>query len=320
MGAAGSVPLSAEAALAAGHSQADVDAYQAINKLFEECERDAENKVTRKSFLQTLAKHDQDAELKKGLGLAEDGTIPAFMNAFHAEVGNLEGKYDGLASASEVVTFLTKYKTPAADQVPQSSTPEPVSPEPAAVPALNVAAATDEPFVMEFSSVEMSQTSRPVTSRKVPARFRNRPATSRRPPTSKAAKPAPIRKPSRPKTSKTIKKVDNNAEEIKPGTDSYKAIEQLIGEAEADAEGNKKRGSFLAVLDQHVEDDELRAKLGLPAQKDGDTKAVSAFRGAFDEYVTAFTDKKHDGTISAEEVANFLTKYRNTALRVLGVC
>jgi len=293
--------------------QEEVKAYQAIQALLQESDS-VDGGISRKAFLQTLCKHDDDDDLRANLGLNADGetkVMPAFMNAFHAEA---KDDMEGVIAISDVITFLAKFKSTGHTQKPTSQ----VASLETTVPPL-VLPQENTPFVMEFSSSEMSQTARPVTSRKVPARFRNRPATSRRPPTSKASTTA-APKPSQPAPKKIAKVVKQEGDAIKPGSDSYKAIEELIEKTDTDVDGHKKRGSFLETLDKHNEDEDLRARLGLPTPKDGNTKAVVAFRGAFDEYVTAFTEKKHEGKVTAEEVANFLSKYRNTVLRVLGVC
>lgn len=284
MGAAGSIPLSKEAALAAGHSEEEVDAY-----------------------------------LKKQEAAKNEGVAVAPEAATEAPAATTEPAPD----ATPVVDSASG-ETAAA---PADATKD----TPTATPDATATSDATVHFKIEISSTDMAASKRPATSKRAPARFRNRPPTSRRPPreatavAKKAAKTAAAKtegpetddsKPAKPPAAK----VEKTVEEVV----AYKAIEGIFEttrrDSNSEADADVTREALLQTLEKHDEDTELCTKLGLPAPKEGEPKsAVSAFRSAYDEYVTAFTDTKKDGVAKVDEVANFLTKHKHSVLRLMGM-
>jgi hypothetical protein len=322
MGAAGSVPLSAEAALAAGHSQEEVDAY--------------------------VSKAAAQAEATK-----------AAAEAASAAEAPKEPPSEAIDTKTETTPDASAEKTSPGQ--PTETTEEPKA-------AADTTADKDQKvgFVLEFSATDMS--SRPKTSKRAPARFRNRPPTSRRvkKPAEKttaakdiagkpaavadkapettgasakpngttetiAAAPVPAAEPAEaavPDSETTSPEQTATQEPVKPAAapvseETQKAIEELFEKTRRDskteADGDVTRKQLLETLATCDEDQELSNKLGLPAAKDGKT-AVPAFRNAYDEFVTAFTPApKHEGTSSVDEVATFLSKHKTSIMRMLSM-
>jgi len=323
MGAAGSVPLSAEAALAAGHSQDEVDAY--------------------------VSKAAAQAEATK-----------AAAEAAAAAEAPKETPSEAIDTTAETTPDATAEKTSPGQPTETTEAPK--------ADAADTTADKDQKvgFVLEFSATDMS--SRPKTSKRAPARFRNRPPTSRRvkkpaekttaakdiagkpaavadkaPETTGAtakpnataeatvAAPAPAAEPAEAAVSEsetTSPEQTATQEPVKPAAapvseETQKAIEELFEKTRRDSktepDGDVTRKQLLETLAACDEDQELSNKLGLPAAKDGKT-AVPAFRNAYDEFVTAFTPApKHEGTSSVDEVATFLSKHKTSIMRMLSM-
>lgn len=321
MGAAGSVPMTQEAALAAGHTQEQVDAYQTIQGLV--IGRNADGEVTRQQFCQTLMKHDENDATRTKLGLSaptEGETVTpvaTFRAAFEEAAKGMDGGADAKTTASEVAAFLATFKAPtdAAKAEPAAETASTVEAAEAKAPTKDAAAAVpalalpkQKPVVMEFSSTEFSKTSRPKTATKVPSRFSNRPVTSRR--ASKSATSGC--RPGRPKTSKRTK----SKEEIQ----ATKAIASLIIEADEKQVGCVTRAELMNTLEKHAEDKELQKKLGLMSPKAGEPPAILSFRKSIDEGVKTL-EQGVDGHTSVPEIASFLKKYQTGIMAVVNaVC
>jgi len=322
--------MTQEAALAAGHSQEQVDAYQAIQDLI--LGRSAEGDVTRQQFCQTLMKHDENDCTRAKFGLAAptaDAATPvaAFRTALEEAFKGMDGGAEAKTTASEVAAFLATFKAPTGD--PQAIV-KGVGGEAPAIEASAEAAATDatavpplalptdgkkENFKLEFNSEEFtSKTSRPQTSTKVPSRFANRPVTSRR--ASKSSTTA--RRPGRPLTSRKKK----TKEEIQ----KTKTIAALIIEADVKQVGCVTRADFSQTLEKHAGDEklaeELQKKIGIEDPKFGETPAIAirSFRKSIDEGVKGL-DQGIDGQTSVPEIASFLQKYHDTIMKVVhAVC
>jgi len=98
--------MTQEAALAAGHTQEQVDAYQTIQGLI--IGRNAEGEVTRQQFCQTLMKHDENDATRTKLGLSaptEGETVTpvaTFRAAFEEAAKGMDGGADAKTTASKL--------------------------------------------------------------------------------------------------------------------------------------------------------------------------------------------------------------------------
>jgi len=276
MGAGSSVPTSVEDALQAGHSQKEIDTYQAIEELFSSCDKSIDGKLTCGEVLGVLGKHENDDELRKQLDLPTNpGTsVKGLTNAFDETV---KKEVDGrVIDAGEFHEFLKKYK---AGHSSNGATEATAAVE--GVDASTSESATNKGgFVMEFKASEMS--GRPATS-KVPARFKNRPLTSRRAKKGGTRAPVPKRKQA-PATKKpeTVQRKKSVEEET-----AYKAIEELFEKSEKDTDGKVTRDELIKTLDAHTQDDDLCLKLGLPSTAEPATAEPATAEPATAEPATA---------------------------------
>jgi len=314
MGAAGSVHKSKEDALAAGHSQEEIDAYLTT--------QNGESASTDSAAVENSTP-TTEATSEATKDTMTDATTPEAASS------------DGVAIVAEDVPPKASSETTPATNEAASDDKMTVVKAANAEEEGSTATESDKTvgFVLEFSSSVMAS-GRPTTSKRAPARFRNRPPTSRRPP-KKAVIPAKKQKPAKI-VGKTVPETADESTPTEPakppgtnedkGADkvAYKAIEEIFETTRRDSQSapdsDVTRQQLLDTLGKHETDPELCTKLGLPSQKEGEAKtSVSAFKNAYDEYVSAFTEKKHAGKSTVDEVATFLTKHKNSVLRLLNM-
>lgn len=105
-------------AISRGKDTRKVD--KAIKELFEQVDKNADGKATRREMLATLGKNDDCDDLRKQLGLPNPkaggkSAVWAFKTAFDESFKRMDTDGDGVVSVGEFATFLSEYKTSASE-------------------------------------------------------------------------------------------------------------------------------------------------------------------------------------------------------------
>jgi hypothetical protein len=324
MGAAGSVPLSAEAALAAGHSQEEVDAYVSKAAAQAEATKAAAEAAAAEEVPKETPSETTDSAAETTTPDAAAATTSTSQPTETAKAPEADVA-DTTADKDQKVGFVLEFSATDMSSRPKTSKRAPARFRNRPPTSRRVKKPTEKKTAVKDSTGELA-----AVADKAPETAG---ATAKPNPTAKntAAAPAAATEPAEaavPGPETTSPEQNATQAPAKPAAapvseEAQKAIEELFEKTRRDSktepDGDVTRKQLLETLATCDEDQELSNKLGLPAAKNGKT-AVSAFRNAYDEFVTAFTPApKHEGTSSVDEVATFLSKHRTSIMRMLSI-